>query len=57
MVGMLMEKKEPVFKNTAKNCSFHEFLIEYPIESKEYKVTDVRIKCTRENIVDHLTNA
>ena len=23
MVGTIMEKREPVFKNTAKNCSFH----------------------------------
>ena len=57
LVGMIMEKREAVFKNTAKNCSFHEFVIEYPLDNKEYKLADVRIKCIKENGVEHLTTA
>ena len=51
---MVELKEKPVFKNTALNCSFHEFLIEYPLPEKEYKLDKVRIKCTRENLVEHL---
>jgi hypothetical protein len=49
LVRMTMLKEQPVFKNTALNCSFHEFEIEYPIGEKEYRLEKVRVKCVREN--------
>jgi len=49
-----MLHEQPLFKNTALNCSFHEFLIEYPITEKEYNLEKVKITCIRENLVEHL---
>lgn len=54
LVNWLSEKKPPVFRNTAKNCSFHEFLLEYPADAKECNLADLKITCLRENIIDHL---
>lgn len=54
LVGWLSEKKPAVFRNTAKNCSFHEFLLEYPTDAKECSLANLRITCLRENITDHL---
>lgn len=48
MVAKIMEKKDPVFKNTAKNCSLHDFIIEYPMNcGPVFNVDLVSIKCVR----------
>lgn len=44
---MIMLKEEGVFKNSARNCSFHEFIIEYPLDDQEYNLEKVTIKCVR----------
>jgi len=44
---------QAVFRAAAKNCSLHEFAIEYPITEKEYSLEKVKIECKVDNFVEH----
>ena len=50
----MIQGKELPLKFAILNCSFHTFLIHYPLSLQSYQLDKVKIECLSHNTIEHL---